>query len=368
MLLNLVASSLQRGGEFPLDLRVAVDPDHPDGHPILELLSRHSRRWKNVHMWLHPRSFNFLVGAKGNLPLLECLTLENATKSDAHYVDDIFEVAPRLNDVSLAGWLSKLPAIPWDQILDFRFENKESPALPLGMLRLLSTHTRTELLINASEITGPLEFPPVTSHISTFIITFTAASASSTRLTLGKILGCLTLPSLSKLRVACEDIQPLWNQTRFLDFATRSSLCNTLTSFEIDVMLDAPELLECISVLPLLEDLYLWDCDSQGNYRAIITDDLLYQLTWRDNQTNLVPRLNFVGLNSLMQFSDASLWDFVTSRIVPGRSAEGPFGAAVAYLLCCCREFSPEFIAQLSALEDAEEMEFHISSVRTSEE
>ncbi|KAJ6592869.1 hypothetical protein B0H19DRAFT_1245679 [Mycena capillaripes] len=355
-LLELLASSLERGGEHPLNLQIAVDGGHPMEQPILELVSQHSRRWKTVYLWLHPPSFRFLISAKGNLPVLESLTLVGGTQSEDPYVDDVFEVAPRLRTVSMYGWFTMHPILPWEQLLAFVYWNANSHRLSFDMIPLLS-RARCELIVNGPAIISTtLHLGSVISNVSTLMIRFsTDPDPLHTQEIMGAILGCLTLPSLTQLRFIRPDAPaPLWNQTRFLEFASRSSLCNTLTSFEVCAIIEEQELLDCLSVLPMVQELYLWDsADQPGEHphHTVITDSLLHQLSWRPNHTNFLPRLNFLCLTSLLRFRDDSLLDCITSRINPCRSNGRFFRTDIFWMSACDRRLSSEFVAQVSELD-----------------
>jgi hypothetical protein len=274
-LLARVAFSLERGGDFPLNLKIAVSAKHPMDSSIVKLISQHSRRWKTVYLRLYPHSFESLVGAKGNFPLLGTLTLDNAPKTDSHYIDDIFEVAPRLTKVALFSWLSRIPALPWNQLSNFRSRNRKANEFPLTMLPLLPTHVQCELIIDASYIVPPKVLKPITSHISKLFITITPDSNSShTRKIFGAILESLTFTSLTKLEFLPLGKPPRWNHSCFLAFASRSALCNTLTALNLYTIITKDEILECLLVLPMLKHLVIWDYENDGDSRAVITDNL----------------------------------------------------------------------------------------------
>ncbi|KAJ7646046.1 hypothetical protein DFH06DRAFT_1210976 [Mycena polygramma] len=76
ILLDLLTASLDRGGDYPLTMQVAVDFGDPNEYYVLNLLSRHSHRWKCVHLWIDTRSFPSLAGIRGHLPLLDTLVSE----------------------------------------------------------------------------------------------------------------------------------------------------------------------------------------------------------------------------------------------------------------------------------------------------
>ncbi|KAJ6493171.1 hypothetical protein C8R45DRAFT_1212610 [Mycena sanguinolenta] len=76
----------------------------------------------------------------------------------------------------------------------------------------------------------------------------------------------------------------------------------------------------------------------------LITDSLLGRLTWEPNPaTCLVPRLNFFCLASLLDFSDDTYWDFVTSRILPAQWDGLSLEAKIYWLPDHTRDLSSTF-------------------------
>ncbi|KAJ6535134.1 hypothetical protein B0H19DRAFT_1080527 [Mycena capillaripes] len=370
-LLALVAASLNRGANFPLNITLVVELGHPNEALILDLLSQHSYRWRKISLCIDPRSLIFLANAIGNLPVLDEHLLYDFTESDDPYADDLFATAPRLKTVSIVDWPCKLPMLPWGQLRHFQYINRESGDLLVvpQVLPLLSDKATFELRINISSITLPLELPPILSNISILFITSTVDSDeptsddestvdddsdesnhTHTMTIFGALWGCSTWPSLKHLRFGTNwhDLAPRWNQTYFMDFAFRSSLQTTLGMCVIDVLVEEHELLECLFALPLLEDLRIWDCEDQ-HCPVVITDSLLHRLALRRDHPNLIPRLNWLYLASLFRFQDDALEDFITSRITHLRY-ESVFEAKIYWLSRRDREFTPEFSAKLSGL------------------
>jgi hypothetical protein len=190
--------------------------------------------------------------------------------------------------------------------------------------------------------------PPVTiSTVQSFNVDAkftTGFDPLHARGTVGAFLACLTLPFLAHLRFIRHDAPaPSWAHTQFVEFTLRSSL---LTSFEVYAMIEEQELLDCLSLLHVLEELYLRDSAGQtfgDRPNVVITDNLLRGLTWSPNHPSLIPRLNFLCLTP--SASVMSLLDCITSRIGPCRSNDSRFRAGGE------RGFCPEFVAQVSALE-----------------
>ncbi|KAJ6483857.1 hypothetical protein C8R47DRAFT_1197271, partial [Mycena vitilis] len=306
---ELVASSLARSLETPLNPRIwGCTPT--DG--------------RLVQLSLRPYSLHTLARAKGNLSLLESLTLSSTTNIDNQYADDILATAPRLCTVRLDASLG--------QFCDITYENGESSRLSLVLLLSLSTHASWPLASNASAIMLPHELTPVTSNLSNLSVSFSDISVALSRTDkiLGAILRSLTLPCLASLRFikhvhtgdhdtdagASRPQAPYWNHIGFLAFAARSALRNTLTQLEVRAVIRDHELLECLLHLPLLEELRLRDCvETHPTLTANVQRD---RLTFCSGESNsVVPHLNILGLASVMPFRDSIFLELVltTARL-----------------------------------------------------
>ncbi|KAJ7744639.1 hypothetical protein B0H16DRAFT_1889595 [Mycena metata] len=375
-LLAMLASSLKRGADFPLALEAAIDHDHSDSNheSVLPLLAQHSRRWKTVYLWVYPPRLRFLAQARGNLPILESLTLVSASANlQPTGAVDMFGVAPRLKTAEVHGWWGPLP---WGQLLRLTIANGQVTnvngrrrMLSLAMLPLLSNEIRCTLLVLPAGINLPLGLQRATSNIPSLEIGFSSEENRLDGITyltrtgkiLGEIFAALSLPSLSHLRVfrsLRDGLPPAWNAPRFLDFASRSMLCNTLRSFEVYSVVTDVELLESLVVLPLLEELKVGDCAYMDHEHITITDNLLHQLSWRSDQANLVPHLRVLSLVTLGAFTEESFLEFASSRIVPGRSDAGPFTANISEAASTSRKFSVDFFVKLETLEEERELRF----------
>ncbi|KAJ6481893.1 hypothetical protein C8R45DRAFT_1100296 [Mycena sanguinolenta] len=367
-LLGLIESSFERSGECPLNLQIAVLPRHPAEQHIIKLIARYSRRWKNVCLWLDPREMKHLLSAKGHFPLLENLTINCAESVGSQHAIDVFSVAPRLKTVACKGW-STVPVLPWGQLLRVKFDSGLFNEIPLDGLPLLAAHTCCELNIEVNRLLMKAikKSTSITSKISTllFSITYTYyidhSLKRSSRKVLATVFDCLTLPRLTSLRFIQQpnNPPPLWNQTCFLHFISRSMLGTTLAELEVYAIIEDKELLECLLHLPFLENLRLWDCEDgelEGDH-GVITDTLLTQLA---HDINIVPRLGHLVLMSTIDFIDDYLWKLVTSRIHlrHSRSENEPFVMMVSYLPRRQGELSPQFLARLSELEKSGDLVF----------
>ncbi|KAJ7358309.1 hypothetical protein DFH08DRAFT_953484 [Mycena albidolilacea] len=370
-LISLVATSLERGASHPLTLQVAVEDDESYSSEVLELLSRHAERWWHAHFWSGFSTLQSIATARGNLPLLEDLEI---SQNDDWMEFNVFEIAPRLTHVTVTGWATPVPNMPWAQIQLFRYQNFEPNDLSLAILgNDFSPHATFDLTLDVADIdSSAIDLPPVVSNVSGFLLSLTINDPTTE--VLGAVVGCLTLPHLATLALVGKSgtVHSLpWSQRRFLAFAARSSLESTLTSLEIArTAIDDDELLACLAVLPLLEHLFI--ADSEDAPHSLVTDALLRRLSLISTsgpppsllppQPALVPRLNFVSLTSLLDFSDDVYWAFVASRLVPARWAGLLLEAKIYYLPECYRELSEEFISKGLDLEEQGEMNFTVRS------
>ncbi|KAJ7189075.1 hypothetical protein C8R46DRAFT_34590 [Mycena filopes] len=345
-LLNVLTSSLQRGGECALTLQVAVR-HRDDEHSILRLLSEHSRRWSRVSLWIDPQSFPHLSRAKGALDRLGFLQLVSRTpRGEIHTASNIFQIAPRLSEVWLAAWRAPLPILPWNQ-LSFASLGLYAGWAPESMQILRLLPKSATLSIRTSTLSTPQ--PPILSNIGKLTVELVTAARS--RPILGVLFQSLTLPRLGVFCLVRSGFFPRWEQGPFLDFASRSSLQTTLTSLRIDVVIiTTHELLECLAALPSLEELFIADCDDDSD-PALLSDHLLHMLTDGSDDTCLVPSLSFLQFTSRFTFDNNLFWDFIASR-VRHRPFEHDF-RVVAYW-CGSREhgFSAEFEERLEELQD----------------
>ncbi|KAJ7189064.1 hypothetical protein C8R46DRAFT_1056517 [Mycena filopes] len=340
-LLDLVTSSLRRGGECPLTLRIAVNHGDRGEAAVLQLLAEHSHRWKRVSLWINPPSLSHLLRAKGNLGRLRSLDLLNRdSASQSGSSNDIFELAPRLNVVRLINWRGPIPVLPWKQL-----RNAGLGAIGLGgILPLLSKRARIIIPPDLPLIVSQ----PVSSQITTLVLDLNGEHPE----TGGHFLQSLTLPRLKVFSVPRQASLPRWIHGPFLDFASRSSLHARLTRLALYVIIEDRELLECLAVLPLLKELYITDSDDDS-HPALVTDNLLRSLMVRPDDTCLVPSLFRLQVTSRFTSHDDVVWDLITSRVNHQCLRDG-FRLGAYWGGSQDHGFSPEFTARLKELEAAD--------------
>ncbi|KAF7333002.1 hypothetical protein MVEN_02406500 [Mycena venus] len=352
--ISLLASSLTRSGDHPLKLRVKVRSNDPGARPALDLLCQHARRWRDVYFWADRNSGQYLAGAKGNLSTLNTLCLSANL--------DVFEVAPALTTVFFSGQsenIQRTIKLPWSQIRAFVVNDPSGLVDPTGLFLVQS------LGIGAAFRFRPnghvLNIPSVSpwSRISSNIHSLSLelgidASPPVQKLALGQILESLTLPYIVRLDVITTDGRKsagVWHQEHFLAFAQRSSLHSHLIFLDIRVQITDEELLECLSALPLLEELTISEQKTPSTHVSV-TDTFLRGLTWNSDGTSLIPNLRSLSLKCRLRFTDDIYWDFVASRAIPGRNPDGrTFTTELRRLTHYDnREFSLEVRAKLTSL------------------
>ncbi|KAJ7719990.1 hypothetical protein DFH07DRAFT_947085 [Mycena maculata] len=360
VLMGLVSSSLERSCSHPLRIQVAAD--EPDGRRVLELLSLHAGRWRHFHLWTQLPSFQGLHAAKGNIPLLE--TLEISIQNEDWTVtelDNVFEVAPSLYEVTFTGLAGKVQSLPWDQLSDFKYINIVPNDLvdSLSLLRRFSSYTKCTLELATFDTAPIVDLPPIVSDVSELALSF-AVEFDEVQPTdvLSPVLECLTFPSLDSLGLVGENGEPplSWSQDQFLAFASRSGLHVTLTTLEIRATIRDYELLRCLAALPQLE--YLTLSDSQDGAHACISDTLFTALIQRPDQTCHAPHLSFLCVTSLLQFTESVFWNFVHSRPASTYRDGFPLEVHIYWLPGRTRELTEEFLAHGLELVERGELTF----------
>ncbi|KAJ7739269.1 hypothetical protein DFH07DRAFT_983792 [Mycena maculata] len=247
---------------------------------------------------------------------------------------DLFEAAPRLNEVAFYGPPAEIQNLPWGQLQKFQYSADTGRRPHDGLALIQNLAPGTSFTFDVSQ----------TSSQPTFV-----HSIKTSRRARPSIAHSAVLATLRFMHSPLERDTPVWHQPSFMDLASRSSFQNHLTVLKISIRISEDELLECLTVLPLLEELYITD-PADGGYN-LITDTLLGSLEWEPEQAPLVPRLLYLCSTSFLRFTESAFLDFVTSRIAWRSDEETKF--CVALLPCpgSNRELGPDAIARLSELE-----------------
>ncbi|KAJ7116198.1 hypothetical protein C8R43DRAFT_1078061 [Mycena crocata] len=326
---RLIQLSLQRSATCPLTIACRAGSGLQSGGPCLALMVQSSARWRCIDFNIQPSTSQLFSLAKGNLPLLERLRLRGSTQSKL----DVFEIAPSLHYVRLEELAQAPPLLPWGQLGTFIYENMAgedliSHGLPvMGRLSAFTSFTVQDLDISNLDLptsgSSPVSFD--IGYLRLGLLDHGDPKCSQGFLVV--IMGMLILPRLKELFLEATVAEsPLfWPQEQFLGLASRSSFDTTLTRlFLHDVVIAEGDLVECLSKLPLLLQLFIQDV-VDGTYHTLITDSLLRRLTWTPNSDGLVPRINELNFTSIFTF-DQHVWlDLVISRLTPGRTCGSPF-------------------------------------------
>ncbi|KAJ7603855.1 hypothetical protein DFH06DRAFT_326628 [Mycena polygramma] len=350
-LLSLLDVALTRSGNHPLTVEASVLEEDLHPHAAMMLLARHAPRWKSLDFCSDLKSPELLASAKGNLDRLEKLKI-CADRRAA----DIFEVAPRLTEVQLAGRVEDMLALPWAQIRSLTFTHVGDPDTDvfssfsfLGRCPNIITFLSS---IAFPEVPVDTPIPAICSSVESlaFLLGFLNDIPGSAQLIVGRIFEMLTLPALRTffLFQVADSNPPIWHTDHFLALADRSSFHTHLTRLEITAIMTDRDLLRSLAVLPLLNDLVISDCTSNGEH-VVATDTLLQGLIRKTDSPTLVPGLQFLTVTSLLRFSDSWYRTLITSRLP--LASDDRFEASLWWLPGRRREFPPELVSELSDLE-----------------
>jgi hypothetical protein len=320
---------LDRGGNHPLTLQVIVSQytdyryHEQSVRHVLELLSTHASRWRDVYLSSDADLRGYLTGVRGNLGRLERLHFGAIWDGTDTFLDEdgqTFRDAPRLTQVALSGleFFNGAPDLPWPQIIRLTYLGEGFQCLyPLRHAHNIATSSfNVDLLAVSPDVSWPL----ISSNVQELSLMLIADNP----LVIGQMFDSLTLPSLESLDfLSRDDESPLvLPPDHFLALADRSRFANHLTYLGIYAIVTDTELLRCLEALPQLERLFISDCAADETH-VVITDLLLRGLAYSSSPTALISRLHSLSLRSLLRFTDTVLVDTVTSRIdCIGRSFE----------------------------------------------
>ncbi|KAJ7827340.1 hypothetical protein B0H14DRAFT_2595340 [Mycena olivaceomarginata] len=275
----------------------------------------HSARWKKMEIWGPRDQIPAMISAiKGGFPSLESLSVNTwGARPTALATIDLFTTAPRLRNFEIAGnLLGVVSHPPLDQLRAFKCQD----FMPTDFINCLSRMSRCPqttsfcLRINFdnwpevhSGVLHLLQNAPPTVSENRFLFNRDAGYV------IGEIFAALTLPQLHELALTAATfwtIPLVWPRVEFLALSARSSFPTHLHVLELrNVVLTEPELIECLSTLPCLEQLAIADhtagksdvssvSSDEDPVETLITDTLLAALTHPrlSNPAPLVPRLS----------------------------------------------------------------------------
>ncbi|KAJ7493852.1 hypothetical protein FB451DRAFT_1164720 [Mycena latifolia] len=289
----------------------------PHQQSVFELLSSHASRWRDATFWSDRKSCQYMAGVKGNLERLEILHVDASWDGL-----DIFRVAPRSTEVEFAGKLKAAVLLAFDNnVVTFAFD------------------------ADLTNVSFDDPWPSISSDVQS--LTFEVA-----------VLHSPVDPSLTRRD---RHSPPVWMPEHFMTLAERSSFRNHLTALEIHAIAMDGDLLRCLSVLPVLKELWVCDCTFSREEHTVITDTLLKGLVRRTHDTSLILKLEFICLTSFSEFTDSSFLEFVASCV--GRDLAQPFDLQVWWLPELRRELLPATLAQLSGFVSRGKLWFYSSLI-----
>ncbi|KAJ7799988.1 hypothetical protein B0H14DRAFT_2901544 [Mycena olivaceomarginata] len=373
-MVTVLESSLERGGNFPLDLGINIRGlSGPNALWLIPLLTQYSRRWRALSLSMdlatashyEPTSFGMLSTIQGRLPLLETLHLnmQHLPETIVEGVASYFAATPRLTRIQYYGRLAAFSKLPLKQLELFAYFDVRPQDLN-GLISTMSRFSKAkcDCQIRVSVADGDflpaIDLPPVISNVAVLQLCGTRIfEPSQAQSMLTEFITRLTLPSLVTLQIVYHGDQwfPLtWPHREFLALAHRSLFHAHLKHLSlVSVHITEAKLLEALSGLPVLQHLAISDhrcLDERGEEVVLVTNSLLERLTWTTQFTCLVPDLSFLETHTLLQFEDSVYRDLVLSRLKPGRNAEGPFEVNLWWYEEYYREVDPVLVAQFTEL------------------
>ncbi|KAJ7077698.1 hypothetical protein B0H15DRAFT_1003496 [Mycena belliarum] len=359
---TLLKAALERGGNASIILTIRNDFDSLPPALVVALLVAHSERWKKLAIGCDGPVLALFSGIAGRLSRLDYLEIYVSEEGPEDMT--VFEVAPRLTDVTYSGdSASALGRFPLEQLWCLTCMALTPLELPIIISLARRLPSAGELRLQFSLVDQPsdealqYDIPPVTSDIGIlFVEVVDPFYPFHSEQTLGGLFESLTLPSLDKIELESSEYPRLlltWPQESFLALSARSSFDAHLRVLEIyDVHITHGELLACLSGLSSLERLAISDhqtvATGGGIASHLITDALLARLTLAPGSSELVPRLRSASFQSLLRFADSAYLAFVLSRVDNG--AAPPFKSHLCWLPGCHRVLDATTTAQLDDL------------------
>ncbi|KAJ7177497.1 hypothetical protein C8R43DRAFT_1118488 [Mycena crocata] len=352
---SFVSLFLDRSGVSPLSVELSTSK--PIGECALALLSAQSHRWLRAKLVMRlPSSLQFMKQIQGNLPILEELHLYGEGWSTAH---TLFNQAPRLRSLTCKLPATSIPrGIPWPQLSDFDYLEGRlvdlirlwgaMPPLPIGVTVSIQLNLRLSRTHEFLPFAGRLQ--PTTSGFGNLALHLIADDPAISRSVLGEIFKKATFPHMHQLQLypGVQGASVGWPHNDFVHLSSRSMFLVNLTVLIFDsVIISDTQLAEVLSILPALETLSVSDCERAHTVGesefAVVTNNLLRLLVWRQGPTCLVPVLRSVRMSSLLRFDEHIFLDFLVSRLNHG----GTFRYCLSPVPGHERQFCSDVVSQL---------------------
>ncbi|KAJ7121786.1 hypothetical protein C8R43DRAFT_1150876 [Mycena crocata] len=364
--LHFLSKALQRGAQHPLTLSFKDDVSRTFEQTVsaLTLVAQYSQRWQQVFFQGRSSLFDHISHIKGKLDILETLSLQTWEEET---LADLFEIAPRLTKVSVNLDNTRLcPKLPWHQLRSFTCirANSEEISYVTGLMRNLSHPEAAVELHRFSGFKVHLDFPAVTSTISSFLVELWPNVDPG----LGEIFDCLTLTHLQKLfivPVSTTKARIPWPVDHFESLSLRSFFCDTLRVLEIRLAITEDELLRSLRSLGSLEHLIISDRPGFRNIpeHVLITDTFLLRLT---PPPDLIPKLRTFTCTSLYKFNADIYFNFVASRILAAQKPLEPFRCILRHFADTPHDFDSSAHQKLLELVQNGELELSIGEEEVS--
>jgi hypothetical protein len=373
--MQLLKLCLERGARHPLTLSVHSRTLYSSvqAQALFELLAEHSDRWERVSFSMTAHQLKHFLRVDRGLQSLRRLSLKLSLKLSIAEMEmedignvSIFQDAPKLQHVHLrTDDLPFCPKLSWEQLRTFTYQADSHVKDLVPFMAFIENLSHPEAAFelrdfNPARLDSILPLPPIRSTISSLLVVLSDAQHPQSTEVLGQMLGCLTLPHLRELHILSHCFQMYWPVNQFESLSSRSSFHDALRVLELsNVTITEDELVRSIMSLASLERLAILEHREMRTNHALISDSLLLRLTRHSDKSDLslVPQLKYFRCTSLCRFSAQVLFDFMASRVVPGK---GPFQTVIHRRDDASIEFEPQTFQQLQALVQKGDLRFDL--------
>ncbi|KAJ7895341.1 hypothetical protein B0H13DRAFT_2276277 [Mycena leptocephala] len=368
--LSLLKLAPDRGRNTLLTFGISIILDM-DCAGALRLLAQHCKRWKMASFYCSSSDLQHLRGVKGKLPLLEALEFDifgpEVHDPDVSCLMGPFEVAPRLTKLSVGGLILPGHAVGHlDKLHTFECLSQQSSTVAgaISFMSGLPSAIEFHLQISFDNWEDDGNAAGIAPSTSSDILSFSIDvwyyfEPEHCVEVLTDIFTSLTLSRLRTLKFRSRE-SPFslisFPHSAFMDLAKRSAFQTHLLSLGLcDVVITEAELVEVLAVLPLLQHLKIADhqiIHNRGANMLLITDSLfsLLTLTPEPHTPRLVPHLQSLHCQSLLQFDDHIYLNFLFSRRRHAPSELPPFVSRMCWRPGYRRALDPDVAARIREL------------------
>lgn len=278
---------LSRSGQCPLSVSINTMPFEMSKTSVaLELLVPECTRWHDVTFSPSPSEFGLLSQVRGNLPLLESLSLLHSIAPTS--IIDAFEIAPKLRRLTLSRPYKIVQMrVPWHQLThcDMTTHNISDT------LHVLSTLAPNLVQLKTFLYTPVLPEPgrcPIVTHSRLSSLEMMSYHKTSN----SYFLDHLTLPAL-------RDLSVVW-QTREVVSLLSCSACN-LTKLDMFMRVsDAHNMMELLQHTPELQELFL-------SFGTMVQWMTVLEVLKLSPEVRLAPKLRSLSLTSPFGHGESDL-------------------------------------------------------------